>query len=219
MKLNPKLLIPGLLVLLMMQGCRKEPEPVTTTTCDTAFPKPYFPAYPGSYWKHLVNGDTVSTIAGPYTIAYERFTPDNHYVRVGVNVSSPLLPGMHLGYARFYKIAAGGSFCNAELQYFSETPGYSFITNATGSSTGCENGCNRTGMNIQYYPQFTVGQNTFSSVCVIEYATDTGCENDWGAHITRSYFAKDVGLIYSVVIDPVQQDTTRYELVDWHINH
>jgi hypothetical protein len=74
-------------LMLIIASCTKEN--VEDISIKTLYPRDYFPAYPGSYWKYIdSNNDTITYSTNPtyekdcYTIADAEFTSDTFLVPV-----------------------------------------------------------------------------------------------------------------------------------------
>jgi len=172
----------------------------------TIEPGAYFPVYPGSWWKYLVNGsDTISegVSNGYFKSSFKGINGQSDEAYVPYFNHKPVYKYHKVDY-----IAPPFGDYHALWPILSETVGYQFERAWTDKRYG----------DFSEYVEVTDKYASGSdSVLVLEGHWV------WGPHATHKsyqYYYKNVGLKSSVIIDTVTMDTIyRKTLIDYHINH
>jgi hypothetical protein len=194
-------------VTLIFSACKKK-EKTDPPTPGTIEPGSYFPVYPGSWWKYVVNNsDTInSQVSNDYVLNSFNNSYDQHTHSDGMYV--PYLDGNPI--YRYQKVAwIAPPFGNyyALWPILSETVGDQFERSWTDKRFG------------DFSEYVTVTQ---------KYASDSDSvlvlEGHWvygpnATHKSYQYYYKNVGLKHEVIVDTISMDTIyQKKLIDYLIN-
>jgi hypothetical protein len=215
-----KRIIKMLLLIILFTACKKnitEVEKPLPQTYDTIKPMAYYPAYPGSWWKYMVNGAQINTdtVGAKYQMHFyknNQFTYDsagNVVDSYSDTVYVPFLNGRPIyGYMRIEHIRPPFGDFYTQWPILSETVGFSFERYWSDKRYGDFS------EKVRVANKFFDGQD---SVLVLEGRWVYGPEIN-----KKSYqkYAKGIGLIYEVIVDTTSQDTLfEKKLIDFRINH
>lgn len=186
--------------------CKKE----EIKNYQTIYPLPYFPVYPGSYWKYNDSIGNISEIKTSdnymlhsfYFDDFDGLLTDSVYVPFwnGIPVYGYSIPESGSGYSLtllpLLKEEAGASWCFSGYKWSYD---YKVISKDT---------------------SIVVNDTTFDNVIVVKKYYPG---NSWSPPATNhslTYYAKNVGLIKEAVVNQVNNDTAIIRAItDYYINN
>jgi hypothetical protein len=209
-----------LLMISLFTACKKsaievhEPQPVAY---DTIRPLGYYPVYPGSWWKYMVNGTQISydSVGAQYMLHSYKNNQSSYDSAGNIvdyysdTVFVPFLNGRPIyGYKRIEHIMPPFGNYYTQWPILSETVGFSFDRFWTDKRYGDFS------EKVRVEDKYFDGQD---SVLILEGHWVYG-----PAVNKKSYqkYLKGIGLTYEVIIDTISQDTLfEKKLMDFLINH
>jgi hypothetical protein len=164
-------------------------------------PGPYFPVYPNSWWKYIVNDSTLIT-----------YTTSNRYILHSYQASSdPVFVPFYNGQPIYkYDRIVSNAFGTHKWPILSEIIGFSFTVNPESQYP-------------EYNEMATVKAKIFDgqdSVLIIVGTFFWGVDYPQVTFPEKRYseFVKDVGLVKDVIYDTITNDTSLKKiLIDYHI--
>jgi hypothetical protein len=198
-----------LFLLFISAGCQKESEPPIIE------PGPYYPVYPDSWWKYLINDSIVQrdTTSDDYIVhSYLIYDDPNKYSDAA---RVPFLNGQPIYRYNFVEsIGYPADYYGLHELWpiLSETVGYSFWISWFD------------GRYAQLNEEVTVKSKTFDGTDSVLLLVSgwTNLYVDYYVYPEKRYrtFVKGVGLTSDILVDTVTSDTlSKKILIDYYVNH
>lgn len=211
-----------LLLMLLLSSCKKKqdtksqvaPSPPAQTKFDTIKPLPYFPVYPGSYWKYS-DGTTFTTSLTYVKAAYQYNylnSQGNSQTYISSTVYVPLYNNSPFwGYKHYspYRVLFGDS---PLVPILTDS---AFVGNSWTTGYGDDNN--------YYYSRVKAVNDTVQILGVNYYPTivieDFFVPNMANHHVSTEYYVKGIGLMKTETYGGLYDTYAgQIYLVDYHIN-
>jgi hypothetical protein len=194
-------------ILMLLITCKSDDD-----IAKIIYPGPYFPVYPDSWWKYLVNDSLIVTDATSEEYILHKYTvgPGSSGWIYSDPAYVPFLNGQPIyKYDRIAFATFGG--CWTEWPILSETVGYSFDVNPP---TQYHNSNEKATVKAKIFN----GRDSVLIIVGIFYTENTPGPSTSSEKRYREY-VKDVGLASDMRIDTITHDTVyKKTLIDYHIS-
>ncbi len=182
---------PFIFILILFFACKKNEDPgmPPSTPLDTIKPNPYFPVYPGSWWKYSSNkGDTSTTASGKeYVMDYYWYEDDTKRKRIYAAMIAGY--GGRKIWGRREKVTWSTVSPKLFIPVVSDS-----LTVGAGWETGRSNSQNYTVAGIKTKDTaIIIAGKTYSPVIVVDHSY-AGLFNPVKRYAIE-YYAKDIGLV------------------------
>lgn len=214
-----KLTIISIAVLgFALSSCRKDKDSMEDEVPASYIklePLSYYPIYPGSYWKYVVNDtDTVTSSA---SAAYLLHSYIEHKGDQTFGPSTPVyVPFLdNQPVYQYDRIEHLTTLNNQNADYYQRTP---VLSEQVGFKFNRENKTTKFGdFNEHVKVEAKTVNAAGDSILILQghwvWGPNAACK-------TTQIFTKNIGLTYSIKVDTIKNDTIqKSRLLDYHINH
>lgn len=211
--LKATIVLVAVVAIAGLQSCKKEETPVPQYTI--LKPKPYLPAYPGSWWKYVQkNGDSLSWTTSSHYLSHHYTQAD---FTTSPSVAVPYLNGEPL-YEYDRIVNPPGVLYSQRWPILSETIGFQFERDKY-DVTVADSLRDKVSV-LGKIPNLLLNGVTYDTVLVQKsFSWSLNGQQTIAPVSTSEYFAKNIGLVFKVKVDTTSNDTFySQKIVSYHIH-